>query len=91
MDQIDQMDLEEPVVQILILTNGVVLISQIVEVISDLGQPDCKLIKPYVVETMTPWLNEYTNNNEIAISSDKILTLIDPKQSILNNYLEFIK
>jgi len=91
MDQIDQMDLEEPVVQIIMLTNGVVLISQIVEIISDLGQPDCKLIQPYVVETMTPWLNEYTNNTEIAISSDKILTLIDPKQSILNNYLEFIK
>ena len=68
---------------------GVNLIAQIQEVTTDLGEPDCKLIEPYVVtknDTVEPWLLNITNQNEVMISSDKILTLVDPKTSLLAKY-----
>ena len=68
---------------------GVNLIAQIQEVTTDLGEPDCKLIEPYVVtknDTVEPWLLNITNQNEVMISSDKILTLVDPKTTLLAKY-----
>jgi hypothetical protein len=84
----------EPVVQLIVLMNDIVLIGEIQEVLSELGEPDCRLIKPYLVsdkEIMTPWLSEYTNKSVMMISSDKILTLVEPNKSLLNRYLELIK
>ena len=70
-------------VQVLVLINGTVLISGISAVISELGEPDCKLNK---------WLEEFTDNQDsVMISSDKILTLVDPKSDILNDYLTLTK
>ena len=68
---------------------GVNLIAQIQEVTTDLGEPDCKLIEPYVVtknDTVEPWLLNITNQNEVMISSDKKLTLVDPKTPLLAKY-----
>ena len=73
----------------IVLTTGINLIAQIQEVTTDLGEPDCKLIEPYVVtgnDTVEPWLLNITNQNEVMISSDKILTLVDPKTSLLAKY-----
>lgn len=84
------MDSEQSVMLIL-LVNNTFLISNIEEIVADLGQPDCKLINPYVVENetiFTPWLIEYTRTNEIMISSDKILTIVEPKKTLLDKYLE---
>lgn len=53
------------------------------------GEPDCKLVEPYVVTpegTVEPWLLNVTNQNEVMISSDKILTLVDPKTTLLAKY-----
>ena len=40
--------------------NNQILISQIEEVSSELGEPDCKLVEPFVLnekdETLSPWL-----------------------------------
>ena len=33
-------------IQVLLLTNQMILISEIDEVLADIGQPDCKLINP---------------------------------------------
>lgn len=77
-------------VQIIVLVNGQTIISRIAAVISELGEPDCKLIKPYQVvdQKLIPWLYELTDNTDaIMISSDKILTLVDPKETLLNDYL----
>jgi len=74
---------------VIVLTTGINLIAQIQEVTTDLGEPDCKLIEPYVVtgnDTVEPWLLNITNQNEVMISSDKILTLVDPKTSLLAKY-----
>ena len=73
----------------IVITTGINLIAQIQEVTTDLGEPDCKLIEPYVVtgnDTVEPWLLNITNQNEVMISSDKILTLVDPKTSLLAKY-----
>ena len=82
---------EEPSVQVIVLTNQVLLISKIQEVLADIGQPDCRLINPYIIlskDNMIPWLSEFTEDNEVMISSDKILTLVEPNKTLLNAYLE---
>ena len=81
-------------VKILCLTNNQVLISQIEEVTSELGEPDCKLIEPFVIcddKTLTPWLLEYTNQNDFMISSDKLLTIADPNSKLKIKYEELLK
>ncbi len=60
----------------------------------DLGDPNCKLIEPFVLgeqDTLSPWLVEATSQNEFMISSDKILTLIDPKPTLVEKYETLIK
>ena len=37
--------------QVILLTNNTVLISEIEEVGADVGEPDCKLINPYIITT----------------------------------------
>ncbi|MEL1234114.1 MAG: DUF6561 domain-containing protein [Candidatus Neomarinimicrobiota bacterium] len=79
----------------ILLTNNIVLISKIEEVVSELGEPDCKLIKPYVLNqsslSMEPWLLNITTQNEFMISSDKILTISDPTEEIKEKYNSLIK
>lgn len=43
----------------LVLTDGVVLISQVVQVVVDFGEPNCKLIDPYVIDTETLYLQRW--------------------------------
>ncbi len=77
-------------VQVIVLVNGQTIISRIAAVVSELGEPDCKLINPYQIidQKLSPWLSELTENTDaIMISSDKILTLVDPKETLLNDYL----
>lgn len=81
-------------IQCLVLNNGTILISSISAIVSELGEPDCKLINPCQLSEgiLSLWLSNLTDKTDsIMISSDKILTLIDPKQTLLNDYLEFIK
>ena len=83
--------MEEPSVQVIVLMNQVLLISKIQEVLADIGQPDCRLINPYIIlgkDNMISWLSEFTEDNEVMISSDKILTLVEPNKTLLNAYLE---
>ena len=73
----------------IVLITGTTLIATIEEVSSELGEPDCRLIEPYMVTpegTVEPWLLNVTNQNEVMISSDKILTLVDPKTPLLAKY-----
>ena len=73
----------------MVLTTGLTLIATLEELSSELGEPDCKLIEPYVVTpegTVEPWLLNVTNQSEVVISSDKILTLVDPKTPLLAKY-----
>ena len=82
-------------VKVLVLTNQQILISQIEEVAPmDIGDPNCKMIEPFLLKedgTLSPWLIDITNENEFMICSDKILTLIDPKPTLLEKYQDLLK
>jgi hypothetical protein len=81
-------------VKILYLTTNQILISQIEEVTSELGEPDCKLIEPFVIcddGTLSPWMLEYTNQNDFMISSDKLLTIADPNSKLKIKYEDVLK
>ena len=83
----------KPVKMLILMTNQVI-VSQVEEVVPlDIGDPNCKLIEPFLYEddALSPWLLEFTNDNTFMISSDKILTLIDPKPTILEKYQNLIQ
>ena len=75
-------------IQVLLLTNQTILISEIDEVLADIGQPDCKLINPCIIidGKVSKWIPDLTSNTEMFMSSDKILTLVDPSKHILEEY-----
>ncbi len=82
-------------IKLLILTTREMLVSQIEEVGAAVpGEPDCKLTEPFLLgeqDTLSPWLVNCTSQNEFMVSSDKILTLVDPKPTLLEKYEKLIK
>lgn len=78
--------------KIIHLTNSVTLVSSIEETGSEIGEPDCKLLNPFVINynagiiTIQPWLSDFTNQNTFMIHSDKILTISEPSKVILEKY-----
>ena len=81
----------EQQIKILVLTNGTLLISQIEEVAAvDIGDPNCKMTSPYVIngKEMLPWLSDVTDDVDIMICSDKILSLVEPHKSLVDSYLK---
>ena len=81
-------------IQIVVLIDGTILISKISAVVSELGEPDCRLVNPHQLRDgkLDAWLSQLTDNTDsIMISSDKILTLVDPKETLLNDYLSLIQ
>ena len=84
--------------------NRQILISQIEEVGADIGEPDCRLVKPFLVTTsaekitmaegviaLAPFMMGLTSDDTFMISSDKILTLAEPKKSLLKKYEDLTK
>ena len=81
-------------VQILILKNEQVVISEVISVMQEIGEPDCKLVKPKLVvpgyrpdKRIVPWLDEYTNQDAIMIRSDDVLTFVEPTTDLLDYYV----
>lgn len=82
--------MDNKVIKCLLLKVDNVIISEIVEVGSELGEPDCKLINPYRIDVegnLTLW-PDVTDQREMMIHSDSILTMVDPKPEIIEKYLE---
>jgi hypothetical protein len=68
------------------------LIGQVEEIDAELGEANCKLTKPYQIETLdnlVPW-PYITDDSEIYINSDSILTIVDPKPKLVKKYLELV-
>ena len=85
-------------VKVLSLVNNHYIISQVDEVATeDIGQPDCKLTKPFVVSTesgktiLEPFMLDLTREEIFMMGSDKILTLATPTPTLLEQYLNLIK
>ena len=79
---------EEKVIKVLLLSNQEIVVSEIEEVASEIGDPNCKLTKPYKIEggALHKWMQDYTEQNEVMISSDKIITLVTPSPLIFDQY-----
>jgi hypothetical protein len=81
----------EKVVKCLLLKNNQVIVTEIVEVGSELGEPDCKLINPVIMDQssgdLSTWL-DFTDQKELMIHSDSIFTIVDPNKEVLIKYLE---
>ena len=79
-------------VKIVQLTTNQTLISEIAEIAAVVpGEPDCKLINPFIVKednVLEPWLLNVTKDDIFMMSSDKILTLVDPTPTLLEKYLD---
>ena len=82
----------DQIVKIVHLTTKQILISEIAEIAAVVpGEPDCKLINPFVVKednVLEPWLLNVTKDDIFMMSSDKILTLVDPTPTLLEKYLD---
>ena len=67
-----------------------IIISEVVEVDAQLGDPNCRLISPYLfnsIDDMIPW-PKATNQRELMIRSEDILTIADPTEKVIEKYLE---
>ena len=81
-------------IKVLVLTTTQqLMISEVQEVAAlDIGQPDCKLINPFCINTQSgqtilePWLLNITKDDVFMMSSDKILTLCEPTPALLEKY-----
>ena len=85
-------------IKVIIFLNGQYVVSEIEEVGADLGEPDCKLIKPFEIKKsisddlyLEPWNSDYTSQDSFMISYEKILTIVDPKPTLLEKYQSIIK
>ena len=85
-------------VRVIALTNNNYVISYVDEVATaDIGEPDCKLTKPYIVNTesgktvLEPFMMDLTREEIFMMGSDKILTLAIPTPTLLEQYLNLIK
>ena len=85
----------DQIIKCLLLKNGDLLISQIMEIDTELGGPDCKMIKPYKMVKvedeykLDTWL-DFTSQSEMMIHSDSIMTIVAPTSAILSKYLDMI-
>ena len=79
---------ETKVIKVLLLSNQEIVVSEITEVAAEFGDTNCKLIKPYKIVggALHKWMQDYTEQNEVMINSDKIITLVPPSPMIFEQY-----
>ncbi len=83
--------MEDKNVKCVLINVDTVLITEVVELDAQIGDPNCKLVNPYLFsedENMKPWLGTATDQKEYMIRSDEILTIADPTPEIVEKYLE---
>ena len=82
----------DQIVKIVHLTTNQILITELSEIAAVVpGEPDCKLSNPFIDKennVLEPWLLNVTKDDIFMMSSDKILTLVDPTPTLLEKYLD---
>ena len=87
-------------IKILVFLDKTILISKVEESPSELGEPDCKLVKPFLIKepqiaglshTIEPWLSEYSKQDVFMVHSDKILTIAEPTARLIELYEDMTK
>ena len=82
--------MSDKVVKCILIGPDTVLITEIEEIMAEIGDPDCRLINPYRffgVDEMKPWVNA-SGQSEYMIRSSDILTIADPTEEVIKKYLE---
>jgi hypothetical protein len=86
-------------IQSILLSNNQLIIAQVFSVDADPGEPNCRLMDPYLFTLsgpsnvgfrLTPWMEEVTDTTECMIHPDKIITMRDPKPEVLQRYKKII-
>tara|TARA_B100000700_G_scaffold23299_1_gene22569 strand:- start:212 stop:469 length:258 start_codon:yes stop_codon:yes gene_type:complete len=81
----------EKVIKCILMDVDNVIISEIVEMDADIGEPNCKLINPLLfinIDDMKPWKSDVTNQTEFMVRAEDILTIADPTGTVIDKYLE---
>lgn len=75
--------------------NNQLLISEIEEIPCDIGEPDCRLTNPCLINQSSGeidglWLQHFAKPGvkTFEIHSDKILTFFTPRATLLEKYME---
>ena len=71
---------------------GVNLIAKVEEIQAEIGDPNCQISDVCIINsdgTISPWL-DFTEDTELMIRSENILTLVEPNKNTLNLYLQAI-
>ena len=77
-------------IKCLVLLTGIVLIAKIEEIDAELGDPNCLISDVCVINsdgTISSWL-DFSEDTELMIRSENILTITEPKKDIVKLYLE---
>ena len=81
----------DKIVKCVLIDTDNVLITEIIEMDAELGDPNCKLINPLLfnsVDDMKPWKSDVTNQTEFMIRAEDILTIADPTGTVIDKYIE---
>ena len=85
----------EKTIKAILLTNNQVLVSQIDEVAASVpGEPDCKLTNPFLLVEggmLESWMMDATREDVFMISSDKIITIVNPTPTLIEKYEDLNK
>ena len=79
-------------IKCLVLLTGIVLIAKIEEIDAELGDPNCLISDVCEINsdwTISSWL-DFSEDTELMIRSENILTITEPKKDIVKLYLETI-
>tara|TARA_B100001250_G_scaffold319786_1_gene282622 strand:+ start:224 stop:469 length:246 start_codon:yes stop_codon:yes gene_type:complete len=79
-------------IKCLILLTGLNLIAKVEEIQAEIGDPNCQISDVCIINsdgTISPWL-DFTEDTELMIRSENILTLVEPNKNTLNLYLQAI-
>lgn len=86
-------------IQVILLKNDVVIISEIEEIGAEIGEPDCLLKNPYQIlgkhetdaspeDRFVKWMDEYTDTGKFMLRSDDVLTFMEPNSKLVDYYNE---
>jgi len=79
-------------IKCLVLLTGIVLIAKIEEISAEIGDPNCLISDVCLINpdgTISPWL-DFSEDTELMVRSENILTITQPKKDIVKLYLEVI-
>ena len=79
-------------IKCLLLKTGITLISEMLEVGAEVGEPDCRLVNPCKIGE-NGQLNRWpscTDQRSLMVGSDNFMTIVDPSEQVMKQYKEVV-